>query len=164
MTLAIDFDGTIVEHRYPDIGRERPFAVATLRQLQREDPDLRLILWTVRQGALLQEAVDWCAARGLHFFAVNSNYPGEQPPAPEPIAPAGTDTTGTALPLTPSARKITADFYIDDRNLLGIPSWPDIYRRLAAIRTTNPAPGNADTAAPAPAEKKSLLSRLLSRK
>ena len=33
MTIAIDFDGTIVEHRYPEIGREIPFAIETLKRL-----------------------------------------------------------------------------------------------------------------------------------
>ena len=79
MTIAVDFDGTIVEHRYPAIGKERPFAVATLRQLQRDMPDLHLILWTVREGELLEQAVAWCAERGLEFYAVNSNYPEELP-------------------------------------------------------------------------------------
>ena len=34
MTIAVDFDGTIVEHRYPEIGKERPFAIQTLKMLQ----------------------------------------------------------------------------------------------------------------------------------
>ena len=55
MYIAVDFDGTIVEHRYPKIGREIPFAIETLRRL-REDGHL-LILWTVREGRLLDEAV-----------------------------------------------------------------------------------------------------------
>mgnify|MGYP000718287032 CR=1 FL=1 len=46
MLIAVDFDGTIVEHRYPKIGKEIPFAIATLKKLQEERN--RLILWTVR--------------------------------------------------------------------------------------------------------------------
>ena len=34
MTIAVDFDGTIVEHRYPEIGKEKPFAIQCLKQLQ----------------------------------------------------------------------------------------------------------------------------------
>ena len=48
MRIAIDFDGTIVEHRYPRIGKEIPFAIATLKQLQTERH--LLVLWTVREG------------------------------------------------------------------------------------------------------------------
>ena len=50
MTIAIDFDGTIVEHRYPQIGEEIPFATATLKMLINERH--RLILWSVREGKL----------------------------------------------------------------------------------------------------------------
>ena len=50
MTIAVDFDGTIVEHRYPRIGEEIPFATATLKMLINERH--RLILWSVREGKL----------------------------------------------------------------------------------------------------------------
>ena len=57
MIIAVDFDGTIVEHRYPRIGEEIPFAIDTLKLLQQEKH--RLILWSVREGTLLEEAVEW---------------------------------------------------------------------------------------------------------
>ena len=50
MIIAVDFDGTIVEHKYPEIGRELPFAIETLKKLQQERH--RLILWSVREGEL----------------------------------------------------------------------------------------------------------------
>ena len=66
MTIAVDFDGTIVEHRYPAIGNELPFATDTLKMLIAEHH--KLILWTVREDELLQEAVpistDWNS--GVH--------------------------------------------------------------------------------------------------
>ncbi len=68
MVIAVDFDGTIVEHRYPAIGRELPFATETLRMLIRDRH--KLILWSVREGALLEEAVEWCRERGVEFYAV----------------------------------------------------------------------------------------------
>lgn len=106
MTIAVDFDGTIVEHRYPEIGPERPFAIQTLKQLQAEGN--RLILFTSREGALLDEAVDFCHKRGLDFYAVNSNQPEK------------------AL-FHRNTVKVIADVYIDDRNLGGIPGWDEIY-------------------------------------
>lgn len=121
MTIAVDFDGTIVEHRYPAIGKERPFAVATLRQLQSDMPDLRLILWTVREGELLEQAVAWCAERGLEFYAVNYNYPEELP------SPSADNQ---------SCRKVTADLYIDDRTLDGLPEWREIYRKITGAAST----------------------------
>ena len=50
MIIAVDFDGTIVEHKYPEIGRELPFAIETLKKLQQERH--RLILWSVREGMI----------------------------------------------------------------------------------------------------------------
>ena len=49
MTIAIDFDGTIVTHAYPAIGKPIPFAIETLKKLQQEDHH-QLILWTCREG------------------------------------------------------------------------------------------------------------------
>ncbi|MCS3200305.1 BT0820 family HAD-type phosphatase [Candidatus Bacteroides intestinigallinarum] len=110
MIIAVDFDGTIVEHRYPRIGEEIPFAVDTLKLLQQEKH--RLILWSVREGALLDEAVEWCKARGLEFYAVNKDYPEEQK-----------GHQGFS-------RKLKADMFIDDRNLGGLPDWGVIYEMI----------------------------------
>lgn len=113
MKIAVDFDGTIVEHKYPSIGREKPFAVETLIKLAEDGH--QLILWTVRSGSLLEDAVHWCEVRGLRFYAVNSNMPkgslfehrqGESP-------------------------KISADIFIDDSNLGGIPDWGEIYEMVS---------------------------------
>ena len=74
-TIAIDFDGTIVEHRYPEIGEERPFAIDTLKMLINDRH--KLILWSVREGQLLDDAINWCRERGVEFYAVNRDYPEE---------------------------------------------------------------------------------------
>lgn len=109
MIIAVDFDGTIVEDRYPEIGREKPFAIETLKMLTEQRH--RIILWTVRQGECLEEALAWCRERGLEFYAVNKNYPEEQ-------------TEGrSSIP-----RKVNADIFIDDRNLGGLPDWGVIYK------------------------------------
>ncbi len=110
MIIAVDFDGTIVEHCYPEIGKEIPFAVTTLKMLIEERH--QLILWTVRRGKLLQEAVDWCKARGLEFYAVNKNFPEE-------IIEEG----GCCC-------KVNAELFIDDRNLGGLPDWGKIYQMI----------------------------------
>ncbi len=110
MTIAVDFDGTIVEHEYPKIGKPIPFAIDVLKKLQYEEHHM-LILWTVREGTLLDEAVEYCKNKGLEFYAVNKNFPEET--------------------LEPGiSRKIVADIYIDDRNLGGIPDWGLIYRMI----------------------------------
>ncbi len=110
MIIAVDFDGTIVQHRYPKIGEEIPFAVDTLKLLQQEKH--RLILWTVREGALLEEAVQWCKERGLEFYAVNRDFPEE------------------TEKVSNFSRKVKADLFIDDRNLGGLPDWGIMYRMI----------------------------------
>lgn len=107
MTIAVDFDGTIVEHCYPEIGKELPFAIDTLRRLSAEGHSL--ILWTVREGRRLEEAVDFCRKKGLVFQSVNET-PGLNPES--------------------RSRKVTADIYIDDRNVGGLPDWGVIYEMI----------------------------------
>lgn len=68
--IAFDFDGTVVQHKYPLLGEEIPGAVATLTALQRTFP---LILWTMRSGAPLTEAVKWCTERGIVLHGINTN-------------------------------------------------------------------------------------------
>ena len=110
MTIAVDFDGTIVEHRYPSIGKELPFAIETLKSLS--DEGHKIILWTSREGKLLDEAIDFCRGRGLEFYSVNSVYP-----------------EGYMFKRDQS-QKIVADVYIDDRNLGGLPDWGTIYEMV----------------------------------
>lgn len=107
MLIAVDFDGTIVQHRYPYIGKEIPFAITTLKKLSQEGH--RLVLWTCREGELLDEAVQWCRERGLEFFSVNRDYP-----------------EASSVP-TDGCRKPKVDMFIDDRNLGGLPDWGAIY-------------------------------------
>ncbi|MBQ9671247.1 MAG: hypothetical protein IJV34_00155 [Prevotella sp.] len=118
MTIGIDFDGTIVEDRYPEIGPEIPFATDTLKMLINEHH--RLILWTVREGRYLEDAVNWCRERGVEFYAVNHDYPEERPENNNHFS-----------------RKLKADVWIDDRNLGGLPDWGTIYRMVTRHKTWN---------------------------
>jgi hypothetical protein len=116
MVIGVDFDGTIVEDRYPEIGPEIPFATDTLKMLINERH--RLILWTVREGRQLEEALDWCSERGVEFYAVNREYPEE-----------------TFNNNQHFSRKLKADVWIDDRNLGGLPDWGTIYRMITRNKT-----------------------------
>ena len=116
MTIAVDFDGTIVEHRYPEIGKERPFAVQTLKMLLKEGH--QLILWSVREGELLEQAVAWCRERGIEFYAVNKDFAEEDPEH-----------------YRHHSRKLKADLWIDDRNVGGLPDWGTIYRIIHERKT-----------------------------
>lgn len=111
MTIAVDFDGTIVEHRYPEIGEEIPFAIETLKMLRQDGH--KLIMWSVREGKLLDDAVNWCRERGVEFYAVNRDYPEET-----------TDNNPHF------SRKLKVDVFIDDRNLGGLPDWGTIYHMI----------------------------------
>lgn len=116
MTIAVDFDGTIVEHRYPEIGKERPFAIQTLKMLLKEGH--QLILWSVREGELLEQAVAWCRDRGIEFYAVNKDFAEEDPEH-----------------YRHHSRKLKADLWIDDRNVGGLPDWGTIYRIIHERKT-----------------------------
>lgn len=117
MKIAVDFDGTIVEHRYPAIGEELLFATETLKALQKQGH--LLILWTFRKGKELDEAVAWCRKNGVEFYAVNKSFPEEV------FDPAE------------ASRKIDADLFIDDRNLGGFPGWSEVWLMLNTEVQTN---------------------------
>lgn len=97
MKIAIDFDGTLVEHKFPKIGEKKLFAFETLHELQKRGD--QLILWTYRTGDLLDEAVEFCRQNGIEFYAINRNYPEE------------------VFDETQVSRKIDADIYIDDKGV-----------------------------------------------
>lgn len=107
--IAIDFDGTIVEHDYPRIGREMLFAFSTIKELHKRGH--RLILFTYRTGNLLDEAVEYCRKNGVEFYAVNKNFPEEE--------------YNNDVP-----RKLNADVFIDDRNIGGFLGWSTIWQIL----------------------------------
>lgn len=95
--IAVDFDGTLVQDNFPEIGAERRNFCGVIRKLQ--SIGIRTILWTSRTGKALEEAVTWCEDHDLHFTTVNENVP-------EVIELTGGIDT----------RKVYADAYFDDRN------------------------------------------------
>lgn len=127
LTIAVDFDGTLVENRYPKIGKPILFAFESLKKLQQEGH--QIILWTYRCGPRLEEAVEFCESKGIRFYAVNKSYPEE-------------------IYEERISRKILADFFIDDRNINGLPPWGEIYHQLSKS-----VPGEQND----PKEKKGLL-------
>lgn len=117
-TIAIDFDGTMVTHEYPQIGTEIDGAVENIKKLLMDGH--RLILWTVRERELLDEALAWCEERGLVFYSVNSNFPEE------------------TLEEKHFSRKLQADIFIDDRSLGKLPHWDTIYQMISSGRPFQP--------------------------
>lgn len=116
MVIAVDFDGTIVENRYPEIGPEIAFATETLKMLIADRH--KVILWTVREGKQLEEAVEWCKKRGVEFYAVNRDYPEE-----------------TVESNNHFSRKIKAEIWIDDKNVGELPDWGTIYQMIKERNT-----------------------------
>ena len=135
LKIAIDFDGTIVEHKYPEIGKEILFAFETIKALQKQKN--QLILWIYRSGKELDDAVDYCRQNGVEFYAVNASYPEEE--FDEDFA----------------SRKIDADIFIDDRNIGGLVPWGEIYQMI------NPkvAPKLEDELKSLPTKKRTLFKK-----
>ena len=135
LKIAIDFDGTIVEHKYPEIGKEILFAFETLKALQKQKH--QLILWTYRSGKELDDAVEYCRQNGVEFYAVNASYPEEE--FDEDFA----------------SRKIDCDIFIDDRNIGGLIPWGEIYQMINPIE----APSLEDELKSLPTKRRSLFKR-----
>lgn len=102
-TLAIDFDGTLCEDKFPEIGAPNECLISLLVEYKKMNPKVRYVLWTCRDNNTdehhLDKAVAWCKEHGLEFDAVNKNIP-------EVIAMFNNDT-----------RKVFANKYIDDKNM-----------------------------------------------
>lgn len=90
MVIALDFDGTVVTHEYPYIGEDIG-AVPVLKELVAAGH--QLILFTMRSGKLLDDALAWFEHNGIELYAVNEN--------PEQVS-------------WTSSVKVYANMYIDD--------------------------------------------------
>jgi len=112
MIIAIDFDGTIVEHKYPHIGKPLPGAFETISQLYADGH--RIIIWTCRGGQELVCAIEYLHKNGVPFDRVNENVNYE------------------IIGFKP-APKIYADIYIDDKNLGGFPGWEKTYEIISTM-------------------------------
>lgn len=69
--IAVDFDGTCVEHKYPRVGQDAPDAVRVLRKLVENGN--QLILWTMRDGIQLSEAVEWFKKKNIPLWGIQRN-------------------------------------------------------------------------------------------
>ena len=96
--IAVDFDNTLCYSNWPELGEPNLPLIEYLKYQQQLGN--RLILWTCRAGEALNAAVAWCGEHDLTFDAVNDNLP-------EIVELYGNNS-----------RKITCDYYIDDRALL----------------------------------------------
>ena len=102
--IAVDFDGTIAENDYPNVGEELPGAIEGLKELQ--EAGCQLILWTCRHADNLEVAVDWLAERGVTMDAVNDH------------------SRHDLIPGQSDKRKVYANLYLDDKSFPAFPGWP----------------------------------------
>lgn len=99
--IALDFDGTCVTHEYPDIGKDAPYCVEVLKRLDANG--VKFILWTMRSGGYLQDAVDWFESKGIELWGINENP--EQcswTSSPKCYAPVYIDDAAIGCPLRES--------------------------------------------------------------
>ncbi len=100
--ICVDFDGTCVMHEYPKIGEDVPNAVNVLNKLN--EKQVKIILWTIRSGKFLQDAVNWFVERDIEIWAVNKN-PQQRfwSRSPKAYAPVYIDDAALGCPLKLSA-------------------------------------------------------------
>ena len=101
MIIAVDFDGVLCVNDFPRIGDPNDDMVSLIKQTIEDGHEV--VLWTTRNGAELDAAVQWCSSRGLKFANVNGP------------APSNEREYRDAYPT--QSRKIYADIYIDDHNV-----------------------------------------------
>lgn len=110
MIIAVDFDGTLSMGPYPEIGNPKPYAVEMMNKLKNDGH--YIILWTCRRGERLEDALNWLLEQGIPFDRINAHEP-------QNLARYGDDP-----------RKIYAHCYIDDKQVGGLPTWPEIYEYI----------------------------------
>lgn len=111
MILGIDFDGTIAELEYPELGKIKPNAIDVINRLH--DKGHTIIIWTCRSDDHQDLVENYLKKNGLKFHHINDNCPS------------------LILQYGNNCRKISADIYIDDRQLGGIPDdWLEIEKMI----------------------------------
>lgn len=97
ITIAVDFDGTLVTHQFPRIGVECPGAVSTIKALQQNG--VKVFLWTMRDGEYLEAAKNWCKSRGLELDAYNVSASGWGTSSPKQFANLYIDDSALGCPM-----------------------------------------------------------------
>lgn len=113
MIIAVDFDGTLHTGRWPGIGSQAPYAREIMKKLK--DDGHYLVIWTCREGERQAEMVNWLLEKGIPFDRVNDHQPGSW------------EQYGY------KSKKVYAHCYIDDKQVGGLPPWPEIYTYIQKI-------------------------------
>lgn len=110
MVVAVDFDGTLHNGKWPGIGEPIEGAITTMQEMQ--ELGVYIVIWTCRSGDLQTQMVNWLLENHIPFDRVNDNRPS------------------SIEYFQNNSRKIHADLYIDDRQVGGLPAWSDIYNHV----------------------------------
>jgi len=102
MIIAVDFEGTLHDGFYPVIGNPMPYAVDAMKKLKYNGH--RIIITTCRPDSLQDKMVDFLRKHEMPFDLINENFPEIKAKFDNP-------------------RKIYADIYIDNKDILGLPPW-----------------------------------------
>lgn len=118
LRIAVDFDGTCVENKFPVVGKTLPGAAETIKLLQQAGHEV--FLWTCRENytydMYLLQALNWAYEFEIEFSGINE----------DPLNPF----LSLGGPDGKHQRKIFADVYIDDKNLGGFPGWDWVKEKL----------------------------------
>ena len=99
ITVCVDFDGTMVQHEYPDIGKETEGCVETLKRWV-DEYNVGIILDTMRSGDSLDEAVAWCKEKGIKLYGISKDPEQEKwTDSPKAYAPFSIDDRNVGCPL-----------------------------------------------------------------
>lgn len=101
MIIAVDFDGTCVEHQYPSVGKTVPNCVKVLQRILKNNH--QIMIYTMRDGKELEDAKNWYFENGIKFDSANENIDGWS-----------------------TSKKLYAHMYIDDA-AIGCPLIHELY-------------------------------------
>lgn len=97
MIIAIDFDGTCVTHEYPAVGKDIGAVITIKSFVERGD---KIILFTMRSGQGLADAVNWFKENGIPLFGINQNPEQHSwTTSPKPYAHVYIDDAALGVPL-----------------------------------------------------------------
>lgn len=130
MIIAVDFDGTICENKFPDIGEPIKDSLKYIKKLKEDGHEL--ILWTCRSNKALDDAITWLYDNEFVTYGIWD--------MPTLLFKAINENTETWKERFPDLKdeipsnKVFADIYIDDKQFGGLPDWKTIYKNIKGIK------------------------------
>jgi hypothetical protein len=119
MIIGIDFDGTLVDHQFPKLGKAVPGAIETCHALIAAGH--QLILWTMRSGETLSDAEGWCQVHGIALYGINRNPDQKWSTSPKAYCHVYIDDAALGCPLVRRGHMDGARDWVD---------WPTVREML----------------------------------